>query len=461
MELLKQVQFEQLMDQLVQKSKSMTEQQEKISKKLGEKSASEKELENLKNMQQQQEKNLQSLQQDLQEFLTYPLLNKYNETKKLLNIADEKMQSGEMQNEIEQTKQDIADGDLNKAQKSSKITQQEMKKLQKTLESAQKKMREQSKEDVKKEMLSIMRQILELSNEEEKLFQETSHSSDYSIRQRELAEKQGEILNNFRCTTSNVIELSKKTFFMDPKTSKSLAKAQSGMQKSLNGLTERGQGSQAARDQKNAMAGLNDSFMKMQSSMGKLSKSSSGTGFEEFMQQLKEMADGQGQINEKSLKLIQGQGNKDGGMLPSQQQKMAERLAAEQRALKQALEIMSDEMGNREDMLGRIGDAAGEMEEVIQDLIKNNVNRKTIERQRQILSRLLDAQRSAQQREYSKKRKAEIAKKYNVHDPGELKNIFDMDKKHLEDALNRALKEGYSQDYKKMIEDYFKTLESK
>lgn len=35
-----------------------------------------------------------------------------------------------------------------------------------------------------------------------------------------------------------------------------------------------------------------------------------------------------------------------------------------------------------------------------------------------------------------------------------------MDKKNLEEALNRALKEGYSQDYKKLIEKYFKTLEN-
>ena len=35
-----------------------------------------------------------------------------------------------------------------------------------------------------------------------------------------------------------------------------------------------------------------------------------------------------------------------------------------------------------------------------------------------------------------------------------------MDKKALEEALNRALKEGYSQDYKNLIERYFKTLES-
>ena len=84
--------------------------------------------------------------------------------------------------------------------------------VQKSLKSAQEKMGEQNKKDIEKEMLVIMKQILELSKDEEKLFVETSHSSDYSIRQREIAEKQGEIISNFQRTTSNIVELSKKTW---------------------------------------------------------------------------------------------------------------------------------------------------------------------------------------------------------------------------------------------------------
>jgi hypothetical protein len=456
MELLKQVQLEQQMDRLVQKSKMLNEQQKKISQKLEEQSITDKERNNLQNMQKQQESNLQSLQRDLDNLMKNPQIPKYEETEKILDNVKMELQQGEVQKNSKNVEQNIAENNQSEAKKKSKKLQNQMQNMQNKLREAQKKMGEQSKSEVQKEMLSIMKQLLELSKEQEKLYKETKHSSDYSIRQRQLAEKQSEILNNFKRTTSDIVKLSKKTFFMDKNIGRSLASAQSGMQKSLNGLTERGQGSQAASNQQSAMAGLNDSFMKMQSSMGKLSKSSSGTGFEEFMKQLGEMAGKQRGINEQSLNLMQGG---KGGNLPSQQQ-MARRLAQEQRAVQEALEKMAEEMGNRKDMLGRIGDAAGDMEEVIKDLIKNNVNPKTIERQRQILSRLLDAQKSAQQREYSKKRKAETAKKYSIQDPGTIKNQYDIDKKYLEDALNRALKEGYNPDYKRLIEIYFKTLEN-
>ena len=456
MALLEQVKLEQHIDRLVQKAKMLKEQQEKISKKLEKQSLGEKDRKNLRNIQKQQEDNLHSLQRDLENVLKNPLLAKYEKTENLLNEESEKLQQGAMQQNSMDIEQNIAENKQNEAKEKSVDLQKQMQKMQKNLQEAQRKMGEQSKAEVQKEMLSVMKQLLELSMEQEKLYKQTKRSSDYTIKQRELAEKQSEILNNFKKTTSSVVELSKKTFFMDKNIGRSLANAQKGMQKSLNGLTENGQGSQAARDQQSAMAGLNDSFMKMQSSMGKLSESSSGTGFEEFMKQLQDMAQKQGEINDQSLNLIRG--NKNGGQLPSWQQK-AQRLAQEQRAVQEALEKMAEEMGNRKDMLGRIGDAAGDMEEVIQDLLKNNVNPKTIERQRQILSRLLDAQRSAQQREYSKKRKAQAAEKYYSRDPGAVKNQYDLNRKHLEDALNRALKEGYNQDYKNLIKTYFKTLE--
>ena len=44
----------------------------------------------------------------------------------------------------------------------------------------------------------------------------------------------------------------------------------------------------------------------------------------------------------------------------------------------------------------------------------NNVNKKTIERQERILSRMLDSQRSLSQRDYSEKRTSKTAKEFSV-----------------------------------------------
>ena len=141
-----------------------------------------------------------------------------------------------------------------------------------------------------------------------------------------------------------------------------------------------------------------------------------------------------------------------------QQQGEMQRMAGEQAALREALEKMSNEMGSRQDIMGRLGELGSKMDEVVQDLIKQNVNRETIDRQREILSRMLDAQKSVREREYSKKRKAETAKKFMAIDPGALKNLSDLQQKKLQEALKKSINEGYQSDYQNLIELYFKQL---
>ena len=46
------------------------------------------------------------------------------------------------------------------------------------------------------------------------------------------------------------------------------------------------------------------------------------------------------------------------------------------------------------------------MEEIIDDFKNQDVQRKTIERQQQILSRMIDSQKSIRQKDFSEKRKA-------------------------------------------------------
>jgi lipoate synthase len=227
------------------------------------------------------------------------------------------------------------------------------------------------------------------------------------------------------------------------------------MAESLSHLGER-RNQQASRHQMQAMQGLNEAAQGLQRSLSQLSGSASGTGFEQFMEQMQKMAGMQGQINEGTMNLFQRQGNQ--GKFSLAQQGEMRRLAARQRAVQQAMQELNNKMGNRDDVLGRLGELSGDMEEVVEDLLNLKVDRKTIDRQRQILSRMLDAQKSVREREYSKKRKAEQAKPFIAKDPGEFSDLQDAEYQAIQDALKQALKEGYGPDYQKLIEAYFKSL---
>jgi len=167
------------------------------------------------------------------------------------------------------------------------------------------------------------------------------------------------------------------------------------------------------------------------------------------------MAQGQGQINEQSMNLMEGQGGKP-RLSPEGQQRMRS-LAAEQRAIQESLDQMREEHGD-ENALGRLGKISEDMEEVVKDLQALKIDRRTIDRQEQILTRMLDAQKSVREREYSKERKREVGKAYARKSPGENMDTEDERAKKLQADLMKALKEGYNPDYEKLIEEYFKTL---
>ena len=62
-------------------------------------------------------------------------------------------------------------------------------------------------------------------------------------------------------------------------------------------------------------------------------------------------------------------------------------------------------------MLGSLEDVAGEMTEVEQSLPQGELGEQVLNRQEQILTRMLDSLKSLQKRDVGKQRKAEVAEK--------------------------------------------------
>lgn len=456
MELLKQVRLEQKMDELVQRAKNLAEQQKKISEQLQQdKQLSEKDFSQLQARQDQQSDQLERLNEDVQRLQQEDLMGKYSQAQQPLDSAQAQMNSGQMQEDMQTTQQNLAMKHQQKAGKSSQKLTQRFNQLQSTLAQAQQNMLQQGKQQVQEKMARAMQRLLQLSTEQEGLKNRTQNTSPLSDSFNEINKEQGQLLENFQKVVSDLVQVSKETFFINPKMSQSLQKAQKNMQQSLGYLSER-ENSAALQYQENAMSALNENVMQLRQSMSQMAQSQSGTGFEQFMQQLQQMAGAQGQINEETMGLLEGQGNE--GQLSLQQQGQMRRLAGEQEALRQALDEMNKQAGNRQDLLGRMGELSQKMEEVVHDLLKQNVDRQTIDRQRQILSRMLDAQKSLHEREQSKQRKAEQTKQYTTKDPRRLGKTVDEEKKSWQDALQRAREQGYSQDYLKLIEEYFKAL---
>jgi hypothetical protein len=186
-------------------------------------------------------------------------------------------------------------------------------------------------------------------------------------------------------------------------------------------------------------------------------KSCSGSGMEQMFEQMQKMCNKQSDINQQTEQ--SGMCNKPGGFsLSLSEQAAMQRLAAEQDAVRKSLGELEKEFGNRSEVLGRLDNLGGDMKKVVGDLERLQVDQSTIERQKNILSRLLDAEKSMRERDYSKQRRAEVGEDVSRPSPKELPYDLSQPGQVAKDDLSKFLEEAYPKEYEQLIKDYFKAL---
>jgi hypothetical protein len=148
-----------------------------------------------------------------------------------------------------------------------------------------------------------------------------------------------------------------------------------------------------------------------------------------------------------------------GQMAAAAQQGLLQKLLREQRQVRKSLREMMDEMRQSgEKGLGDMGGIAHEMDEVLKDLERRRISKKTVDKQRRILSRMLDSQKSMTQRGEKEERKSETATEILTSGPAGLPTDLGQRRSLTLEAMNRALKAGYPRDYQSMIRRYFNTI---
>jgi hypothetical protein len=450
--LFEKVKLEQELDRMVKMAEQLKKEQSDISEKLqDENSLSKKEQESLRQKEQNQKDLLDRIEKSLTELDKNQSLGEYPKSQN--HLEDAKETSSNLQNQMQNLMNQLSMGNQSQAGQSSKQSEQQMEQLYANLKKAQDEMTTADKKKIMTKMQKITENLLKLSEKEENLVEDTKSLSNYSDRYPDVAGSQQQILEGMSHVIRDIIDLSHETFFISPQMSKSLGSANGNMRKSLSEL-ENHRKTTAGNFQKQAMAGINESVLSMGQSMEMMSNASSATGFEQYLEQMQKMAGQQGKLNQESLDFFR----QNQGSLSMEQQGQLRRMAAEQRALQNSMKNLAGEMQNQSDILGNLDNMAKEMGDVVEDLQELNIDRRTIDRQQQILSRMLDAQKSVREKEYSKKRLAEVGKEYRRKSPNDPTNIEDPRMKQLSLDLIRALQEGFNPDYEKLIEEYFRAL---
>jgi hypothetical protein len=298
----------------------------------------------------------------------------------------------------------------------------------------------------------VMKDLLELSKTQESLENVTRSMPRNSQRLGEIAGKQQFIQDQLTKIISELLELSKETFAVTPKIGQGIGMANNHMEEAKKQLAERN-GRGAANNQQAAMEGLNSSILAVFQSMNQMQSSGSASGFDQFLKRMQQMSDQQQGINNESMQLALGQ------LSASMQESLMGRLLSRQQQVQKNLQqLMNESKKSGEDGLGDMSGISKEIEDVINDFQNRIYNQQTKIKQRRILSRMLDSQKSLTQRGYKEERKAETATEIIYEGPSGLPLDYGQRRNLAIEALNQSLKAGYSRDYQTMIRRYFNSL---
>ena len=412
LEILKRYEQEEKLRQIAEQAKALAEQQEQIE----ELSEADK---------GQAAENQQEVDQGMEE-----LVDKLNELAASEGLEEEikealKQMAGEMQN-------------LKGA--GGKEKKEGLQNLAMGLEQLYEKLTQGRFVNLRKNLLESLKQVIETSEAQERLINDGVKIDP---------DLQGEIIQATETIAESLFVQQTKSLFVNPEFGKGLARATLRMEQAQKYHDNEKVGKLRATE---AMRELNLVARDILFSLATMKQDGSSTGMSAFMQQLGDITNSQMSISQTLMGIlpVPAQGLSQG------QRKQLQRLAARQRALREALESLRNEAaaGRHQDLLG---DVINEMQEMEQDLFQYKVSRELIERQKKVISRLLDSQRSIRKEDFAKKRKSKPGQDVRERtSPAPLARELGADE--LRELLQQELRKPYPKEYEIYIREYFKSL---
>ena len=202
-------------------------------------------------------------------------------------------------------------------------------------------------------------------------------------------------------------ELGNRQMEVPPKVVWHLNASKDALSRAARALEDR-QPSLAMPIQRTALADLNQAIFELLDAMAQMNQQMGASGMENMLEQLQQLAESQEQLNQMAQNLSQQM--REQGQTPGFEQMMRQ-LAAQQQLIREATERLAERAEQMAQMLGSLEDVAGEMTEVEQALRQGELDEQVLNRQEQILTRMLDSLKSLQKRDVGKQRKAEVAEK--------------------------------------------------
>lgn len=372
-----------------------------------------------------------------------------------INEADDvpgEDQPQEILNEQEQSKQNLQQNKPSQSKQNQQKAIQQMEQMQQQMEGAQ----SASMMEIDMENLEALRHILhgliKLSFDQEDLMKKFSELHSNDPRFNSLAENQLQLQDNAKVLQDSLLALAKRDPFMGSFVTREISELNEHLDKVTEANKERKR-PQAQSEMQMAMTSINnlalmldshfDMMMQMMANAKPgMRKGKSGKTPKQNLSQLQQ------QLNEKIQEL------KNSGKTGRELSEELAEMAAEQERIRRAMQELQERMKQDGQVPG--GDLPAKMEQTEMDLVNKQLTDQLIKRQQEILTRLLEAEKSLREQDLDDERKGETAKEYDQSLPPAFEEYLRLKEKEVE--LLKTVPPKLYPYYRKEVDEYFKRL---
>lgn len=466
--LFKQVQFEQKLDETVNDVKKLAEQQDSLNKQTDNKEGTNEELakkqDDLNQKMDDVKKNMDQLKD----------INKDMEQPVSLEKAEQDMKQAEQN--MQDSKQSLSNGKNKKASESQKSASQKMKDMADNLEQMQSGQQAEEMELDMKAIRQLLKNLVSLSFDQEDVMKRVGTVNLNSPEYLALMKDQNKIKDNSEMVEDSLYALAKRVIQIESFVTTQMRDVNRSIKKSVSTLEDRNRPA-ATTAQQYAMTGFNNlalmlsevmdqmqqQMQQQKPGMGQCKKPGNnkkpGMGMSEMQKQLNDEIQKLQQQQQSGPKNDKGQkpGEKQGGTEGGQMSKELAQAAAKQKAIRQALQKMAEEqMKDGKGGMGDVSKLLDEMNKTETELVNKQLTNEMLKRQKEIQTRLLEAETAMKERETDKERKSETAKEVSRKIPPSLEEY--LKKREAELQLYKTVPPALKPYYKNLVETYFKNI---
>ena len=466
LQLYKQLEVEKKLKDAVQNMHDLADELRKNAEKTENKQNSN---ESLQKSHQELQKKYDQIKKDIEDLkkLNSELEDptKFKDTQELQKDADQNMQ---------QSKQNL---DKNNRSKSADNQKKAADDIDQMAEQLEQDFNESELESITEDIATI-RQILDnlvkVSFDQEDIMKRSQKMSSFSSQVSDVMKKQFEVKQNMTHIEDSLNALARRQAAVKPFIQKEVSKIQSNIESAQSELQNRRM-SNASKNQQFALTSMNNLALMLMESMkdmqeqqqkseSKCNKSGNGscnkpggkgkskkTSARELQQQLNRQMEAMKKSMEQQGK--QGQ--------TGQQQNMSEqfaKMAAQQEAIRKMLQDYQSELKQQNGVGDRALDKIIEdMQKTEKELVNRQITQQTINRQKDITTRMLQSERADMEREKDKERKSNEARQVpNINPPKE----WNFDRQQIQqNEMLRSVPANLNYYYKSKANNYFYNIE--